>query len=408
MATAAEVPYMIDPDLALKLVLENAQPLPAAPLSPDDAAGCLLAEDIAADRDYPPFHRAMMDGVAVRVSDAGKTVEVTGEVAAGRAPSVAVSEGCCVDIMTGAACPEGAEAVVPVESIKREGGRVTLPASITPGRHIAPQGSDCAAGTVILRAGEVLTPVTVGVLASVGHQPVRAVPRPVVAVIATGAELVASGDTPAPWQIRDSNGPLLRLCAIRAGLTAVHQDRAGDSLEALGAALDRAADADVIVLSGGVSVGKYDFVPEALKRFGAETVFYKVTQKPGKPLLFCRKGPQLFFGLPGNPLSAHMCFHRYVEPALRCLAGLSAEAAEFTGTLAEPVTHKGGRTRFLLARAECKDGSIRVTPRGGMSSADIFNSNGANCYVRIPGGAGGMAAGESVQGQWMGERRWAQ
>jgi len=282
-------PTMIDPDEALRLVLEAAVPREPRRVPLVDACGLRLAETIRADRAYPPFDRAMMDGYAVAAADAGSTVEVRGEVAAGDVPGGRVEPGRCVQIMTGAPCPPGTEAVVPREETRRDGGRVTLPRNIQAGQHVAPEGSDCAAGSVILKAGDRVTPLAVAVLASLGRETVVAVPPLSLAVITTGAELVPVGQPVRPGQIRDSNGPMLAAMARDLGIPAPRHLHADDRLATIVHALEETADRDVVLLSGGVSAGNYDLVPHALARHGAEIVFHKVTQKPGKPMLFARR-----------------------------------------------------------------------------------------------------------------------
>jgi molybdopterin molybdotransferase len=397
---------MMGPDEALELVLENTSPKEAALLPIDEAMGCVLAEDIITDRDYPPFPRSMMDGVAVRVADAGRTVTVTGEVSAGHAPTPPVREGTCVEIMTGAPCPEGTEAIVPVEALVRDGPTATLPRIIRPGRHISPAGSDCRAGEGVLRTGERLTAVAIGVLASLGRDRVRCIPRPVLMVIPTGTELVTGTGSLPPWKLRNSNGPMLTAAARHVGVVAAGHPPVGDSMEDLLAALGDGNGADCVVLTGGVSAGKYDLVPEALQKAGARTILHKVRQKPGKPFLFARRGSQIIFGLPGNPLAAYICFHLYVEPALRRLSGLSVEEDRFRGRLAHPFPSPGGRIRFLLGRAERRGEEIWISEQNGLSVADIFHSAAANCVIPIPAGSGPLAEGNIVEGTWLGEGRW--
>lgn len=368
-----------------------------------------LAEPIVADRDYPPFPRAMMDGYAVAVADAGRSVDVLGEVAAGQEPPGSVAPGHCYEIMTGAPCPPGTESVVQMEQVRRNGKNVTLPAKIEPGQHIAPRGSECPADKTVLQPGETISPLAVAVMASCGKDSVRVFPRPQVAVITTGTELVQPGQTPTPVQIRDSNGPMLVVMARDMGLDLPEHRHADDRLESLLDALNRSADADIILLTGGVSVGNYDLVPKALDEFGAQTVFRKVTQKPGKPLLLAHDGEQLFFGLPGNPLASHFCFHRYVAAAIRRMEGKPSDLKALQGELAEPVNRKRGRTYFVAARAEHADdaaGGWRVYPLPGVSSADVFASCPANCYIQIPPGEDAVGAADAVSFTWIGNAPW--
>ena len=397
---------MMDPEEALELVLAHVEPRGVVETSLAAAHGLVLAETVRADRDLPPFNRAMMDGYAVRAADAGDTVSLTGEVAAGQVSAVTVEPGACVAIMTGAACPGGTEAVVKLEDTHRDGDRVTLPPKIVPGKHMAPRGCECEAGQVVLEPGARVTPLVAAVLASVGKEEVAVHRAPGVTVITTGSELVAAGAAAGDSQIHDSNGPMLGAQVRRTGIceppVMLH---AADTPESLAVTLEQAAGADVVLLSGGVSMGRYDLGPGALEDHGVTLVLYKVTQKPGKPLLFGHRGQQLFFGLPGNPLSSHFCFFRYVAPTLERLAGLQVRRGYRRGRLTAPLRSSSARTTFLLAMARDHEGQLQVTPLPGKGSADIFSAPTANAYLRLPPGEQDLAPGDTVDIQWMGERR---
>jgi len=400
---------MVDPDEALRLVAEAALPCPAQSVPLAEACGLQLAEPIHADRDNPPFPRAMMDGYAVRTADAGRTVRVVGEVAAGQTATTDVAEGRCLEIMTGAPCPTGTEAVVQKEQIRRDADQVTLPATITAGQHIAPQGSECKAGRGVLHPGETVTPLAIAVMASFGLESVKITPRPRLAVITTGAELIAPGEEPQPGQIRDSNGPMLVAMACDVGIDRPPHLHAQDRLEAISEALKQVADRNIILLTGGVSVGNYDLVPQALKDYGAEPVFHKVSQKPGKPLLIARKGTQLIFGLPGNPLATHFCFQRYVTAAIRQMEAKTPRSDPLQGQLAEPFRPKRGRTFFVPARAQHPrdaDPGWQIHLLPGVSSADVFTSSQANCYAEVPPGKTDLPAGEVLRFTWIGNAPW--
>ncbi len=393
---------LIDPDQALELVLGHALPARVKILPVPEAHGLSLAEEIFADRDYPPFSRAMMDGYAVTAADAGKTVELVGEVAAGQETRFQVSSGRCVSIMTGAACPEGTEAVVKIEDTQLERQRVTLPASITMGQHIAPKGSECARGATALVQGGSLTPLSISVLAAVGRQEVKVLAPPAVAIITTGNELARGGAELRRVQIRDTNGPMLAALARQAGVRAVELARAEDTPESLAAALGLTKDVDLVLITGGVSAGKYDLVPGALAQHGAELIFHKVTQKPGKPLLFGKRDRQLIFGLPGNPLSCHFCWHRYVRPAARQMMGLPPEVVQETGTLESALQVRCTRTLFTLAHVSRRSGRWGVAPRIGQGSADIFSGAIANAFIRLEPGEHKLERGTTVAFQRMG------
>jgi molybdopterin molybdotransferase len=394
---------------ALARVIEMAETLDSQTVAPAAACGLTLAEPIAADGDYPPFPRAMMDGFAVRVSDAGRTLPVAGLLPAGSAWEGELPAGRCLEILTGAPCPPGAEAVVPKEDVARHREQVTLPAEVRRGQNIAPAGSECSAGQVVLSPGDLVTPLAVGVLASFSRATVRAIPRPSLGIITTGAELAAAEGPLRPGQIRDSNGPMLAAMARAQGIEPRQTLYAADRLEAIRAALQAAADWDIVVLTGGVSVGMFDLVPQALAEYGAETIFHGVEQKPGKPLLFARRAPdtpgrrQLLFGLPGNPLACHLGFHRYISAAIGKLSG-RPQAPQMRGELIHSLQMKGGRTRFVLGWAEfAADPAPRFRVRllPGVSSADIFCGCQANCYVELPAEVSSLSTGDACAFTWI-------
>lgn len=400
----AQPSSLIPPDEALRVVMQTAQPAASRSFPRLAAVGLRLAEDVRADRDYPPFDRAMMDGYAVCLADAGGAVPVAGQIAAGQVAGGVLAPGTCFEIMTGAACPKGTQAVVPKELATRQGDAVQLPRELRGGQHIAPRGSECRAGAVVLQDGDVLTPLAVGVLASVGRQEVLAVPAPRLGILTTGGELIAGGQSPGSVQIRDSNGPMLAAMATVCGVAPAQVLHARDDVQAIVAALELLQDCDIVVLTGGVSMGRYDLVPDSFRQVGAELIFHKVSQKPGKPLLFARRDQQLLFGLPGNPLAAHLCFHRYVAAAVRRWCGHPATAPERRfGRLGGAVRRGDSRTWFLLGRAERgdADGDWRLQPLPGCSSADLFGTSQANCYLEVPPGEPLLAAGEAVAFEWL-------
>jgi molybdopterin molybdotransferase len=389
---------------ALTLVIDTAQTLDPQSRALAAAGGLTLAEPIAADGDYPPFPRAMMDGFAVRTADAGRTLSIAGFLPAGSVWEGELPAYSCLEILTGAPCPPGAEAVVPKEDAARQGEQVTLPAEVRRGQNIAPAGSECGAGQAVLSPGDLVTPLAVGVLASFSRATVRVIPRPSLGIITTGAELAAAEGPLRAGQIRDSNGPMLAAMARAQGIEPRPTMHAADRLEAIGAALQAAADWDVVVLTGGVSVGTLDLVPRALAEYGAETVFHGVEQKPGKPLFFARRQRQLLFALPGNPLACHLGFHRYISAAIRKLSG-RPQAPQMRGELTDAAPTKGGRTRFVLGWAEFSadpQPRFRVRLLPAVSSADIFHGCQANCYVELSASVSSPSAGDPCAFTWIG------
>lgn len=392
---------------ALSRVLDRVGPLAARVVPLAEATGCILAQEIRTDRDGPPFDRAMMDGFAVRLADAGKTLPVSGEIAAGSAPQGPLTDGGPVRIMTGAPCPPGTQAVVPVEQTSESGGRVTLPEDVTAERHIARRGSDRKAGDLVLAAGSPVTPLAVAVAASAGCTSLSVIPRPTVTVISTGNELAPVETDPGPYGIRDSNRPMMEALVREAGLTLLLSLHAGDTPEQLEDAFGRALETDIVLVSGGVSAGKYDLVPETAERLGVTPVFHKVWQKPGKPLFFgttSRQPRGFFFGLPGNPLAVHFCFHHYVLPAARLLAGRPLPVRGGRAVLAEPCRPRGGRPSWLPARVEADPSGNRPLARllTVSGSADIYGAAPANALVHLDPQRGPLAEGDEVTFFWLG------
>ncbi len=394
----------ISPDRALDLVLANVPSPVVESCSLSAALARTLAQSVRADSDVPSFDRAMMDGFAVRAGDAGKLVRVVGEAAAGHGSSATVQPGTCIEIMTGAPCPAGCEAVVAVEQTQREGDVVTLPAELRAGQHVQERGRICRQGAEVLAPGDRITPLGVGVLASFGLAQVQVFARPRVGIVSTGDELVSDGTVLAHGQIRDSNGPMLAALARECGVAEVVQTHCLDTEESLRETLQSLAHCGIVVLTGGVSMGRYDLVPRVVEGLGAEPVFHKVTQKPGKPLFFARGPGRMLFGLPGNPRASHFCFVRYVASAVRAWGGSRPGPVSQRGVLSTSYESRGDRTDFVPMRADRGPlGGWVVTPFDERGSADIINVGTANVYVRFEAGKLSLAAGSSVDFTWMTE-----
>jgi molybdopterin molybdotransferase len=390
---------------ALAAVLAHARPLPpeAAPLSPS-LLGAVLAEDVASDRDMPPYDKAMMDGYAVRAADlpGGRGVlTVVEEVAAGRVPTRPVGDGQATRIMTGAPMPAGADAVVMVERTNpADGGRVHIDdPSLGPGRNVLARGREMRHGDVVLRAGAVLRPQEIGLLATVGRASAAVVPAPRVAVLSTGDELVSPPELPGPGQIRNSNGPMLLAQIVRAGGRPLDLGIARDRLESLGPLVAQGLADDALLLSGGVSAGKLDLTPGVLRDAGVVAHFHKVEMKPGKPLLFGTRErpdgrpPTLVFGLPGNPVSSFVCFELFVRPALRRLRGLPDAETVVSAVLAEDFAYRTDRPTYHPARLEVGDGGWRVRAVPWFGSADLRGLTEMDALVVFPPGDHKHAAG---------------
>ncbi len=387
---------------AQALVLEQAYALPPelVPLTPA-ALGLVLAEDVVSDLDMPPHDKAMMDGYAVRAADLseGKGIlTVVEEVTAGRVPRVPVGPGQATRIMTGAPIPEGADAVVQVERTRPAGGgRVQIEdPAVRPGANVLLRAREMRKGETVLLAGAVLRPQEFGVLATVGRASVRVHPAPRVAVLSTGDEVVDADAVPGPGQIRNGNGPMLLAQVQRAGGAPRYLGIARDRLDSLRPLVKQGLEADVLVLSGGVSAGKLDLVPGVLRELGVRAHFHKVEMKPGKPVFFGTHDSTLVFGLPGNPVSALVCFELFVRPALRKLRGHDDPGPPMvTAALAEDFAYRTERPTYHPARLEVGEGGWRVRAVPWFGSPDLRGLLAANAFVVLPAGDHRHRAGQS-------------
>jgi len=387
---------------ALERVLQAATPLPPEEVPFREAAGRALSADVVAPFDMPPFDRSAMDGYAVRSADAGTagvTLEVIGEIPAGHPGDIPVGPGQAARIMTGAPIPPGADAVQMVERVEalEEGHRVRLAAGVIPGENVRHRGEEFRAGSVVLRAGIPIRAAETALLATLGivRVPARRAPR--VALLATGDELVEPDRLPLPHQIRNSNAYALESVLKDLRLPSIYLGIAPDEPAALAAAVRRGLEADVFCLSGGVSVGDYDFAEDALRGEGVEVLFHGVAVKPGKPLLFGRKGATLVFGLPGNPVSSLCDFSLFAVPALRRMLGFAdPRHREVEGVLIEEIRQKPGREWYAPARAEWRDGAWRVAPVPTRGSADLAAVCRANCWLIVPAEVSAVPAGSKV------------
>jgi molybdopterin molybdotransferase len=398
---------MLSFEEALDIVLREARPLPAEEVALDDSLGRILAEDVASDQDLPPFDRAAMDGYALRSADvaaAPVALEVIGEVRAGEWPELVIGPGQVARIMTGAPVPGGADAVQQVERTQPlDEFRVTIQAAVAAGANVAPRGSEVRAGEAVLRAGRVIDPPAVAVLASAGKDGVRVARRPVVALLVTGDEIVEVASRPGPGQVRNSNGPAVAAQARLAGAEVRLLGVAPDRQEAIAGALRAGLDADVLVVSGGVSAGDYDLVEPALLELGASLLFTKVAIKPGAPLVFGRLGRTLVFGLPGNPVSAQATFDLFVRPALLRMQGSRVVsrprvAVELLGA----VRNRSGRRSHVPARVRFEGGRLVARPVRTMGSGDLAAHARANAFVVVEADRREAAAGEIAEALLLG------
>jgi molybdopterin molybdotransferase len=386
---------------AQALVLQQAHRLPPETVELTPAAlGLVLAEDIVSDLDMPPYDKALMDGYAVRAADLSEgqaTLTVIEEVTAGQTPRLPVGLGQATRIMTGAPLPVGADAVVMVESTRLvDAGRVSIADRPSrPGQNVMARGREMRRGEIVLKTGAALRPQEFGVLATVGRTDVRVYPRPQVAVLSTGDEIVDAAQTPRPGQIRNGNGPMLLAQVGRAGGCPRSLGIARDRLDSLRPLVAEGLRSSVLVLSGGVSAGKLDLVPGVLEELGVQAHFHKVEMKPGKPVFFGTRGETLVFGLPGNPVSALVCFELFVRPALRQLMGHAEPGPRLVqAVLSEDYAYRSDRPTYHPAVLSASEGSWQVRPVPWFGSPDLRGLTPANAFVLLPPGEHQHRAGQ--------------
>ena len=400
----------------LARILEAVSPLSPLDLTLADAHGCVLFEDVDTTFPLPPFDNSAMDGYALRAADIATATEaqpvmlpVVGDVAAGSSGPYTVQPGLCVRIMTGAPLPAGADVVVPLEWTDGGVAQVAINRSAPAGAHIRLAGEDAAVGTTVLTAGTHLGATQVGLLAAVGRERVQARPRPRVVVLSTGSELVDPGVALSPGKIPDSNSSLLTMAALEAGGIAFRVGIVPDDPRVLLDTLeDQLIRADAVVTSGGVSVGAYDVVKEAIGRLG-DVTFARVAMQPGMPQSFGLIGPDKtpFFGLPGNPVSAYVSFEVFVRPALRRMLGVEPiTRPTVRAKLRAPVTSPPGKRTFARSQLTVEHGAYSVTPVGGGGSHLIASLAHANALVVVPEKMTQLAAGATVSVMLL-ERRQA-
>ena len=389
---------LISIEAARRRVLEAVTQLGDERVSLAGALGRVLAEDVRSPIDVPPFDSSAMDGYAV-VAGPEAELDVVAEARAGHPADVAVRPGEAVRISTGAVVPHGADAVVPVERTgETQRHRVSVP-STTSGDNIRRAGEDIPLDAVVLQAGSPLGPAELGVAASIGLAELRCARQPRVAILITGDELTPVGQPLGPGAIYGSNGVALAALAERAGAAVVAQATVPDDLEGTRAAIGEALDeADIVVVSGGVSVGPHDHVKPALRELGVEERFWGVLLRPGKPTWFGTRGEALAFGLPGNPVSAMVTFQLFARPALAALQGAPPGARRFAASLEEPVARNPGREQAVRVRLrQGENGLLARLTTGAQGSHVLTSMLGADAFALIPAGEGEAAAGERVE-----------
>ncbi len=392
------MPGLLTIEEALAAILERARPLGSEVVFVPNAAGRVLAEPATAAADLPPFPSSAMDGFAVRASETPATLPIVFRVAAGDPSLRTLPPGAAAAIATGGAVPEGADSVVPIERASEGDDSVTIAEPVMAGAHVRPRGGDVTRGAVVAAAGMRLGPAQIGALAAAGVAEVRCARRPHAVVLATGSELRAPGEPLEPGQIYDSNRAMI--AAVLAGAEAEVEQLpvVQDEESAHRDAITRGLSADVLVTSGGVSMGPHDLVRRVAGELGVEEVFWGVAVKPGKPLSFGVRGSTLVFGLPGNPVSSLVGALLFVRPALLALQGASEPGPDYeSGRAASALPRNPERDEFVRARRRRDGAGVLLEPVTGQESHMIVRASSADALAHVPRGVGEIAAGEVVR-----------
>ena len=381
---------------AQQLVLARVRRLSAELVPVAEAAGRVVAEPALARTDLPPFASSAMDGYAVRSADTPGTLPIGFGIAAGVPSPRPLAPGEAMAISTGGVVPEGCDGIVPIEHVVVAGNNVMIATNVPGGANIRRRGGDLSAGEVVVPAGVRLTPARIGALAAAGVAEVMVARRPRVAVLMTGTELVPPGLPLGPGQVYEANGAILAAQAVAAGCEVVRLPAVADDEAAHRASIEEGLACDVLVTSGGVSVGPHDLVRRVEAELGVEEVFWRVSVKPGKPVAFGVRGETLVFGLPGNPVSSLVSFELFVRPALLALQGLDSPLPRFEpGRLARAV-RRGLRDELVRARTRVEGDAVVLDPLGGQDSHMIARAAEADALVWIPAGEGELAAGATA------------
>lgn len=388
---------MLTIDGALQCIIEHAQPLPTESVAVADAAGRVLREPATAGVDLPPFPSSAMDGFALRSADAPGELRVAFRVAAGTAPPGELPVGAAAGISTGATVPAEADAVVPVEVVEDRGDRVVVSQPVIAGQHVRPRGGDVHAGETVVASGTLLGPPQIGALAATGIAHVACSVRPRVAVLATGSELRAPGESLSAGQIYESNRAMIAAVLERAGADVDVLEVVADDASAHRDALTRGLEADVLVTSGGVSMGEHDLVRRIEAELGVDEVFWGVAVKPGKPLSFGTRGSTLVFGLPGNPVSSLVGAIVFVTTGLLARQGARHPLPRYAlGIISTELRKNSQRDEFVRARQVDRD-EARLEPIAGQESHMIARAAVADALVHVPRGQGALAAESLVR-----------
>ncbi|MGH2618192.1 MAG: molybdopterin molybdotransferase MoeA [Thermomicrobiales bacterium] len=404
---AVEIDKLIHPDEARARIFARLRRLPTERIPLRDAPWRVLTGDLVASEDHPPFPAATMDGYAVIADDPSPWREIVGRQTAGHVEDLEISLGAAAWITTGAPVPIGATAVVPVEATELADEHVIIHQEhVSYGENIRPVGIDLERGSVVLKAGSVIGPAEIGLLAGLGVDPVEVARRPRVSVLSTGNELVEPDETPGPGQIRDSNRFSLIAALLEAGADVVWAGHGPDDADELRRALlDRIGESDIVITSGGVSMGDLDLIKPLLAEL-AEVHFRRVFMKPGKPFNFATAGEALLFSLPGNPVSALVCFEVFLRPALRHMLGATDIDRPRVPAIIEHSVHPSDRIEFQRAVVRIgDDGRLVATTTGPQASSRLASLVGANALIVVPAGTDPLPAGSLLEAILLGPIR---
>ncbi len=392
---------LIPVQAAREMVLQRISPLDSEEVALEDALGRVLAEEVRAAGDVPPFACSAMDGYALKAGPAGRTMEVVGEARAGAPSSTPVKDGQAIRISTGAAVPEGATAVIRQEDVHaaKEAAQIQTQTDTPEGHNVRPAGEDLRAGDAVLTPGQILDFAALGTAVGAGAATLSLARRPRVAVLCTGDELRAPGEPLGPGEIHNSNAPMLRALATKCGGAPQPARRLPDDRKATEAEISGALErCDVVLLSGGVSVGPHDHVRPALESLGVEEVFWGLALQPGKPTWFGTRGERLVFGLPGNPVSAVVTFTLLAGPAIWALQGVAiSQTPRRHAVLGAAVRRNPAREQAIRVRLEQLDGAMVALPNGPQGSHIVSSLVGADALAMIPAGEGELGAGAVVE-----------
>jgi molybdopterin molybdotransferase len=386
---------------AQQCVLESVAAFGAEQVKLEQSLGRVLAEEVRANRDQPPYDISAMDGYALRSADLGAipaTLEIIEDIKAGDMPTKTLASGQCARIMTGAPMPQGADAVIRVEDTEAlADNRVQINLAVKPGNDIRRLGENMRNGEVVLTPGTAITPGVIGVLATVKRAQVQVYRRPRVAILSTGNELEGLDEPVDPNKIPNSNSYALMGQVQALGIEPVLLGIARDDPDELARYLKRGLEYDVLLVSGGTSVGVHDYVRPTIEALGAQMLFWRVSMKPGHPVAFGKVGEKVIFGLPGNPVSSMVCFEEFVVPALRCMMGHArTHRRTIEARLTHNVKHQPGRTEFIRVLLAKEEGGYTATSTGAQGSGMLLSMARADGLAVVPAECNGLTAGSTV------------